>query len=170
MAVLAGLEPTTRCLEGSCSVQMSYRTIKILHIIPKTLSIDNKGQKKRALWSAFFIGETADYSVEFHAAATRTVADAGTLGFLARLNAGLLKVALITDRLKKTFLIKDLLHPLKSALDGLALLELKHDGHYFTSFEASSAAGAAAAPTITHCKMHISAASPLRVPSLMMRV
>ena len=26
MAVLAGLEPTTRCLEGSCSVQMSYRT------------------------------------------------------------------------------------------------------------------------------------------------
>ena len=26
MAVLAGLEPTTRCLEGSCSIQMSYRT------------------------------------------------------------------------------------------------------------------------------------------------
>ena len=26
MAVMAGLEPTTRCLEGSCSVQMSYRT------------------------------------------------------------------------------------------------------------------------------------------------
>ena len=27
LAVLAGLEPTTRCLEGSCSVQMSYRTL-----------------------------------------------------------------------------------------------------------------------------------------------
>lgn len=26
LADLAGLEPTTRCLEGSCSVQMSYRS------------------------------------------------------------------------------------------------------------------------------------------------
>lgn len=25
MAPLTGLEPATRCLEGSCSVQMSYR-------------------------------------------------------------------------------------------------------------------------------------------------
>ncbi len=30
LAGLAGLEPTTHCLEGSCSVQMSYR--------PKTLN------------------------------------------------------------------------------------------------------------------------------------
>ena len=28
MAALAGLEPTTHCLEGSCSVQMSYRAVK----------------------------------------------------------------------------------------------------------------------------------------------
>ena len=36
MAVLAGLEPTTRCLEGSCSVQMSYRTkfVILYHIRP----------------------------------------------------------------------------------------------------------------------------------------
>ena len=170
MAVLAGLEPTTRCLEGSCSVQMSYRTIKKFGVLYQKHRPFTIRDKKTRSKERVFTGETADYSVEFHAAATRTVADAGTLGFLARLNAGLLKVALIADRLEKTFLVEDLLHPLKSALDGLALLELKHDGHYFTSFEASSAAGAAAAPTVTHCKMHISAASPLRVPSLMMRV
>ena len=28
MAGLAGLEPTTHCLEGSCSVQMSYRPLR----------------------------------------------------------------------------------------------------------------------------------------------
>ena len=29
MAGLAGLEPTTHCLEGSCSVQMSYRPLGV---------------------------------------------------------------------------------------------------------------------------------------------
>ena len=36
MAGLAGLEPTTHCLEGSCSVQMSYRPLMLAlpEIIP----------------------------------------------------------------------------------------------------------------------------------------
>ena len=47
MADLAGLEPTTRCLEGSCSVQMSYRSISsLLQIISKirgSFYIKNQG-------------------------------------------------------------------------------------------------------------------------------
>ena len=45
LAVLAGLEPTTRCLEGSCSVQTSYRTIsqRTAGIIAKTQPDKNRG-------------------------------------------------------------------------------------------------------------------------------
>ena len=31
MASLEGLEPTTHCLEGSCSIRLSYRDKEILH-------------------------------------------------------------------------------------------------------------------------------------------
>ena len=47
-AVLAGLEPTTRCLEGSCSVQMSYRTIKTMDIIPYSMNTVTENLPGRA--------------------------------------------------------------------------------------------------------------------------
>ena len=112
-------------------------------------------------------------SIELHAAATRTVADAGALGFLARLDARLLEIAVVAELLDETLLVEDLLQTLQPALDGLALLELENNSHYFTSFAGSffsSAAGAATSAAHTYWRMHISVASPLRVPSLMMRV
>ena len=43
MASLEGFEPTTRCLEGSCSVQLSYRdeqfTLKIYHDMKSQVKI-----------------------------------------------------------------------------------------------------------------------------------
>ena len=45
--------------------------------------------------------DRAGRSVELHAPATRTVADARALRFLARLDAGLLEIALVADGLEE---------------------------------------------------------------------
>ncbi len=52
MAVLAGLEPTTRCLEGSCSVQMSYRTNG--GIIPKIPESGKPGHPGLSRFTCFY--------------------------------------------------------------------------------------------------------------------
>ena len=62
LAGLAGLEPTTHCLEGSCSVQMSYRPVRkrgtlyhILAVCACTLALSLKGDTPRNV--ILFIGD-----------------------------------------------------------------------------------------------------------------
>ena len=58
-----------------------------------------------------------------------TVPNARTRGFLPRLDAGLLEVALVTQRLDDPLLVEDLLQALQTAFNGLALLQLELDCH-----------------------------------------
>ena len=52
MVIRIGLEPMTYCLEGSCSIQLSYRTIslnsaaKIVLFLEKSRQITEGGKKK----------------------------------------------------------------------------------------------------------------------------
>ena len=49
MASLAGFEPTTRCLEGSRSVQLSYRDV----LTPFKCSTIRKRRSRAARWFHF---------------------------------------------------------------------------------------------------------------------
>ncbi len=41
MASLEGFEPTTRCLEGSCSVQLSYRDpAPVYHSMEQSIAVE----------------------------------------------------------------------------------------------------------------------------------
>ncbi len=48
---LVGFEPTTRCLEGSCSVRLSYRDIR--DIID--LSVAQKNRNKQGAWRGIVV-------------------------------------------------------------------------------------------------------------------
>ena len=71
---------------------------------------------------------------EFLRTTAGTRPDACTRGFLARLHAGLLEVALVTQRLDDALLVEDLLQTLETAFNGFALFQLQLDRHAcFTS-------------------------------------
>ncbi len=60
---------------------------------------------------------------------TRAIPDAGARGFLARLHAGLLEIALVAQRLDDPLLVEDLLQALERAFNGLVLFQLELDSH-----------------------------------------